>query len=175
MFISAGNKEIFKNVTPIGIGLIESAINLNKICLFDKPDFLLFFASAGSYGKYKVFDVVESSSACNIELCFLQGKGYTPLDNACSNEVNLFKNDTMVNSSNYITQDLELAKKYNDYGVGIENMEFFSIMKVAQDFNIPVAGIFVISNFCDENAHQDYVKNINKVMQILNTQISKRV
>ena len=58
MIISAGNKEIFDFATPIGVGLIESSINLTRLCLFNKPDFLIFIGSAGSYGnkKDKVFN-----------------------------------------------------------------------------------------------------------------------
>ncbi len=173
MLISSGNKEVFNGVHPIGIGLIETSINLSRICLFNKPDFLLFFGSAGSYGKYNVFDVVESSSSANIELSFLQDDSYTPINNACDNEINFCKNETIVNSSNYITTNFELAKKYNDYGIGIENMEFFSIMMVAKAFEIPVGGVFVISNLCDKNAHDDYLKNMQKTMHILNSKINK--
>ena len=31
----------FSFAHPIGVGLIESAINLTRMCLFDKPEFLL--------------------------------------------------------------------------------------------------------------------------------------
>ena len=53
MIICAGRNEIFAFAHPIGVGLIESAINLTRMCLFDKPDYLLFVGSAGSYGNYK--------------------------------------------------------------------------------------------------------------------------
>ena len=167
MLISSGNKEILQGVYPMGIGLIETSINLSRVCLFNKPDFLLFFGSAGSYGKHKIFDIVESSSSANVELSFLQDDSYTPIDNACDNEVSFCKNETIVNSSNYITTNFNLAKKYNNYGIGIENMEFFAIMMVAKAFEIPVGGIFVISNFCNQDAHKDYQKNIKKTMEIL--------
>jgi len=38
-------------------------------------------------------------------------------------------------------------------------MEFFSILSVAKEFEIPVAGIFVITNYTNENAHEDFIKN----------------
>ena len=173
MLISSGNKEVFNGVHPIGIGLIEVAINLSRICLFNKPDFLLFFGSAGSYGKYNILDIVESTSSANIELSFLQDNSYTPIDNACDNKVNFCKNETIVNSSNYITTNFDLAQKYNNYGMGIENMEFFSIMMVAKAFEIPVGGIFVVSNLCNQDAHNDYQKNMQKVMEILKDKINK--
>ena len=38
-------------------------------------------------------------------------------------------------------------------------MEFFSILSVAKEFEIPVAGIFVITNYTNESAHEDFIKN----------------
>ena len=38
-------------------------------------------------------------------------------------------------------------------------MEFFAVLKVAQKFQIPAYGIFVATNFCDKNAHADFIKN----------------
>ena len=42
MIVCAGKNETFDFASPIGVGLIESSINLTKLILFDKPDFLLF-------------------------------------------------------------------------------------------------------------------------------------
>lgn len=41
MIVCAGRNETFPFAHPIGVGLIESSINLTRMCLFDKPDFLL--------------------------------------------------------------------------------------------------------------------------------------
>ena len=76
MIICAGNNENFSFAFPIGVGLIDSAINLTRLCLFDKPDFLLFIGTAGSYGKYKIFDIVESTSASNLEISNLLDYSY---------------------------------------------------------------------------------------------------
>ena len=97
MIICAGRNETFAFAHPIGVGLIESAINLTRMCLFDKPDYLLFVGSAGSYGNYKVFDIVESKRASNIELGFLTQSAYTPLDNVLESENKFARNDTIVN------------------------------------------------------------------------------
>ena len=161
MIISAGNKEMFDFATSIGVGLIESTINLTRICLFDKPNFLIFIGTAGSYGNKKIFDVVESSSASNIENCFLTKTCYTPIDNVISFAKDVSR-ETIVNSSNYITTDEKIAKKYLNINIEIENMEFFSVMSVAKKFEIPTLGIFVVTNYCNENAHNDYIKNLTK-------------
>jgi nucleoside phosphorylase len=167
MIVSAGDSETFSFATPIGIGLINSAINLTRSILFDKPDFLLFIGSAGSYGKYNIFDIVESATASNLELSFLDDKSYTVLDNVISIENSSLETKTIVNSSNYITTDIDTAKKYNNYNIGIENMEFFSVLSVAKEFGIPAGGIFVVTNYTDKNAHEEFVKNHSQAMDIL--------
>ena len=167
MIICAGRNETFAFAHPIGVGLIESAINLTRMCLFDKPDFLLFVGSAGSYGEHQIFDIVESKRASNIELGFLIQSAYTPLDNVLESENKFARNDTIVNSSNYISTNEELCKEFKEYGVGIENMEFFSILSVAKEFEIPAFGIFVVTNYTNENAHNDFLKNHKIAMEKL--------
>ncbi|MCP4971423.1 MAG: purine-nucleoside phosphorylase [Arcobacter sp.] len=167
MIVCAGRNETFKYAEPIGVGLIESAINLTRHCLFNKPDILLFIGSAGSYGNYNTFDIVESRRAANIELSFLNDDSYTPLDNVLESENKMTKNETIVNSSNYISTNYDLSKNYNQYGIGIENMEFFSVLQVAKEFEIPVAGIFVITNYTNKDAHNDFTKNHKEAMSRL--------
>ena len=38
-------------------------------------------------------------------------------------------------------------------------MEFFSLVKVAKEFNISIGGIFVVTNYTNENAHKDFMEN----------------
>ncbi len=159
MIICAGNNETFKFAKAMGVGLVESAINMTRQCLFDKPEYILFIGSAGSYGNHKIFDIIESNTAANLELSFLENNSYTPLDNVLKSENKLVQNQTIVNSSNYITTNFDLAKKFNDYNMGIENMEFFSLVQVAKEFNISIGGIFVVTNYTNENAHQDFMEN----------------
>ncbi|HFU75652.1 MAG TPA: purine-nucleoside phosphorylase [Arcobacter sp.] len=167
MILCAGNNETFPFATPIGVGLIESAINFTRICLFDKPDYVIFIGSAGSYGDKQIFDIVESSSASNIELSFFDGDSYTPLDNVVETNNATFKNETIVNSSNYITTNFDKSKQFLKYNIGIENMEFFSLCSVAKEFDIPVAGIFVITNYTDSNAHQEFLNNHKEALDKL--------
>jgi len=175
MIICAGNNETFDFATPMGVGLIESAINLTRLCLFDKPEFLLFVGSAGSYGEHKIFDIVESKTASNIELGFLNGDAYTPLDNVISTNTEQTKRDVIVNSSNYISTNEELSKKFLKLGIGIENMEFFAVLKVAQEFDIPAGGVFCITNYTNKNAHEDFLKNHEEAKRVLEQHVKKRV
>jgi len=167
MIICAGNNETFKFARAMGVGLIDSAINLTRQCLFDKPDYLLFIGSAGSYGDHEIFDIVESNTAANIELSFLENNSYTPLDNVLHSDNKLVNNQTIVNSSNYITTNFELGQKYNNFNVGLENMEFYALLHVAKEFDINIGGIFVVTNYTNETAHQDFMNNHNEAKKKL--------
>jgi len=174
MIICAGNNETFTFATPMGVGLIETAMNLTRLCLFDKPEFLLFVGTAGSYGEKKIFDIVESKTAANIELAFLSNDAYTPLDNVVTtNTTN--KKDIVVNSSNYISTNETLSKNFLKFDVGIENMEFFSVLRVAQEFNIPAGGVFCITNYTNKQAHEDFLKNQDKAKELLHEHVKKRI
>jgi nucleoside phosphorylase len=174
MIICAGNNETFDFATPMGVGLIESAINITRLCLFDKPEFLLFVGTAGSYGKHNIFDIVESKTAANIELGFLDKCAYTPLENVIStNTTN--KQDVIVNSSNYISTCQEKTKKFLELGIEIENMEFFSVLKVAQEFDIPAGGVFCITNYTNNNAHKEFMQNHEKAKELLTQHVKKRI
>lgn len=167
MIICAGRNETFPFATPMGVGLIESAINLTRLCLFDKPDYILFIGSAGSYGEHNVFDIVESRSSANIELSFLSDDSYTPLDNVLKSDNKLVRDMTIVNSSNYISTNENLCKNFKEYGIGIENMEFYSLLQVAREFDIDIAGIFVVTNYTNKDAHKDFIKNHKEAMDKL--------
>ena len=174
MIICAGNNESFDFAQPMGVGLVEMAMNLTRLCLFDKPEFLLFVGTAGSYGEHGILDIVESKTAANIELAFLQKKAYTPLDNVVSAQTEN-KRDVIVNSSNYISTDAELCRSFLPLGIALENMEFFSVLRVAQEFGIPAGGVFCVTNYCDENAHADFLKNHAAAKTKLTEHIQKRI
>jgi nucleoside phosphorylase len=172
MIVCAGESESFDFAKPIGIGLIESAINLTKICIKEKPSSIIFVGTAGSYGKKDIFEVVTSSTASNIENSFFTGDSYTPIDNVLSMNKEIRKDqdvshETIVNSSNYITTSKKLSKEYLNQSISIENMEFYSVLRVAQEFDIPVKGIFVVTNYCDENAHDNFIKNHDKAKKMI--------
>ncbi len=163
MIICAGESEQFDFALPVGIGMIDVAINLTRLCLSQKPKFILFVGTAGSYGEKKVFDIIESKTAANIENSFFTGSSYTPIDNMVSTAEDVSR-ETIVNSSNYITTDKELAKAYLSKNIHLENMEYYAVLKVAKSFDIPAAGIFIVTNYCDENAHKDFMDNHKEAM-----------
>lgn len=172
MFICAGEKEQFSFAVPMGIGLVDVAINLTRLCLKQKPEFIFFVGSAGSYGEKEIFDIVHSNSASNIENSYFTHQSYTPIDNTVSTSDDINK-DTLVNSSNYITTDKEVSKFYLEKNIHLENMEFYSVLKVAKSLKIPVAGVFIVTNYCDENAHKDFIKNHKEAMKRVSEYIKK--
>ncbi len=173
MFICAGESESFNFATAVGIGMIDVSINLTKICIENPPPFILFVGTAGSYGEKKLFDIIESKTATNIENSFFGGGSYTPIDNVISTADDVSR-ETMVNSSNYITTDAKRSKHYIAQNIHLENMEFFAVLKVAEKFEIPAAGIFIVTNYCDENAHEDFKKNHAEAMMRLTEYMNKK-
>ena len=170
MIICAGKNELFDFANPIGVGLVESSINLTKLILNQRPKKLLFIGSAGSYGKHNIFDIIHSKTASNIEIGFLDNRCYTPLHCTISTEniINVSRETlTIVNSSNYITSHFESSKKFLDQGLFLENMEFFSIVSVARNFGIDAKGIFIVTNYTYEDAHKEFLSNHKKAKKLL--------
>ncbi|WP_194146776.1 purine-nucleoside phosphorylase [Helicobacter pylori] len=171
MLLCAGRNETLKGATPIGVGLIESAINLTRMRL-KNPDTesLIFIGSAGSYSpEIELLSVFESVCGYQIEESFSHLNSYTPLDNFIQIETKeeaLFER-VRVNSSNYIHTSEMFAKKMAQKGVLLENMEFFSVLSVAKVFSLKAKGIFCVSNYVGLNAHKEFKENHAKVKQIL--------
>jgi len=174
MIICAGTTEQFEFAMPVGVGMLNVAINLTKMCLDKKPDYILFVGTAGSYGEKKIFDIVESKVAANVENSFFSGGSYSPIDNVISSVKDVSR-ETLVNSSNYITTNKEIGQHYMAQNIHIENMEFFAVLKVAQYFGISAGGIFVVTNYCDENAHEDFLKNQKEGMAKLDAYVKNMI
>ena len=172
MFICAGESETFAFAKPMGIGMVDMSINLTKLCIENKPSFIFFVGTAGSYGEHNIFDIVESKTAANIENSFFNARAYTPIDNVVSTAEDVSR-ETIVNSSNYITTDESLSKHYLSNNIQLENMEFFAVLKVAKAFNIPVAGAFIVTNYCNAKAHQTFLDNHTEAMKRLTTYIRR--
>ncbi|SFZ98865.1 Purine nucleoside phosphorylase [hydrothermal vent metagenome] len=173
MIICAGKTEQFDFAMPVGIGMINVAINLTKLCLEKKPDYIMFVGTAGSYGEKKVFDIIESKTAANIENSFFSGGSYCPIDNVVTSVKDVSR-ETLVNSSNYITTNKEIGKYYTAQNVQIENMEYFAVLQVANYFGISAGGIFIVTNYCDENAHEDFLKNQKEAMKKLDKYVKTK-
>lgn len=195
MFICARG-ENFSFAKDIGVGLVESAIELTALILRENPQFLIFIGSAGAYDKsVNLFDIFVSNSATQIESSFSKDESYTPLDNKIeivsyetlqnqrADSCKDFDKDSsanlsaildsqnfpraIINSSNYICTDEIFARKMSRAGIVLENMEFFAILKTADYFKIPALGIFCVTNYCDKNAHNDFLANHKEAQRLL--------
>jgi len=174
MIVCAGEIESFDFARPIGIGMLDVSINLTKLCIENPPEFLLFIGSAGSYGEKELFDIIETKTATNIENSFFDGGSYTILDNVISTAEDVSR-ETFVNSSNYITTDEKRSKHYIAQNIHLENMEFFAVLKVAEKFGIRVAGVFIVTNYCNSTAHEDFTKNHAKAMTRLTAYMKDKI
>ncbi len=181
IILSAGQSETFDFATPVGIGLIESAITLTKLIVEKNPDSLMFIGTAGSYGNLKPFEIFHSCSSTNIETGYFFDNCYTPINNRVTSIKKNVSCETtndksiLVNSSNYITTNKSISNKFLENGIEAENMEFYSILTVANKFNIPAFGIFIITNYCDNHAHNDFLKNHEKAKEKLTLHVEKQV
>lgn len=177
MFVCAGNGEEFSFAQSIGVGLIQSAINLAKICQNHQVDFLVFVGSAGSYDlNLPLLDLYLSLESTQIESSLLYDSAYTPillreksLENVSHETISRIQDldfsQAVINSSNYITTDQRVAQRMQQQGILLENMEFFSVLSVARSFKIPAIGVFCISNYCHLDAHQEFIKNRSRVIE----------
>ena len=179
MFVCAGNGEEFEFARSIGVGLVESAITLSKLCVTEGVESLVFVGSAGSYDKeVDLLELFVSTQATQIESSLLVGESYTPLKQevkslenvSCetiSKILDLNLPQAIVNSSNYICIDPAYALRMKERGILLENMEFFSVLSVARRFNLPALGVFCVSNHCHSKAHKEFAENLLKVLRLL--------
>mgnify|MGYP000914345067 CR=1 FL=1 len=224
LVISAGKNEIFDFALPMGVGLVDMAINLTKFLqkraciaadekginlknidhylakieakfanssnpelknlsqnlsknpernLYQMPEKIVFVGSAGLYKDGEILQIYESLVGANIEISSVENRSYSPIECEISSIVS--RGTIKTNSSNFITTDKNLAHKMFEKGYFLENMEFFSVLKVAQIFKIPAYGIFVATNFCDKNAHADFIKNHAEAKKILTKYIKENM
>lgn len=195
LIICAGNGENFSFAKAVGVGLVNSAINLTSLLKnaeisSNLPQKIIFIATAGLYKSGEILEIYESSLASNLEISSLLNLAYTPMNSDFKANVsyetlkkyspkfthkdeNYFAN-FVVNSSNFITINKKIAHKFYEKGCFLENMEFYSILKVADFFKIPAVGIFCATNFCDKFAHQDFLQNHKEAKFKLERYISEK-
>ncbi|MDR2635713.1 MAG: purine-nucleoside phosphorylase [Campylobacteraceae bacterium] len=175
MIVCAGNNETFSFAVAAGIGLINTSINLTKLFMEQKPKNILFVGTAGSYGDLKKFEIVSSNSAVNIEIGFLEHLSYSPIleqiDGINTNVPRETLQKIIVNSSNFITADAVQAQLFLKHGLALENMEFFAVLKTAQQFNIPSLGLFCVTNYCGQNAHKEFLQNHEEAKSLLQSTV----
>ncbi|TQR31378.1 purine-nucleoside phosphorylase [Campylobacter sp. MIT 99-7217] len=163
LIICAGGNENFSFAKGVGIGLIEASLGTWQLCweaLNSKQEFeqIIFIGTCGLYDeKDELLQIYESSHCFNLEYSKLCANFYSPISNEI--RLNVSQETYKSNSSNYICADKKAALKFKEFGLRLENMELFAILKVADKFKIPATSYLCATNFCDEKAHENFVKN----------------
>lgn len=166
LIVCAGAMESFEFAKAVGIGMVEPAINLTKILLNSKklPKKIIFIGSCGIYGNENLLKIYQSSLAFNYEISGIIGLSYTPIK---INLPNVSQKTILINSSNFITNSVEISKKFKNLGFIAENMEAYSVRCVANLFKIDFECILCSTNYCNENAHDDFIKNYPQAKEII--------
>lgn len=171
LYVCAGGTESFENAFTCGIGLINASINLSKFLATQKhlPQKLVFIGTCGLYDKSKeLFSIIKSQNATNIEISALLNLSYSPIISAQNQQ------NSAINSSNFISKDLNIAKKFNQINLVAENMEFYAVCEVAKAFNLECEGVFCASNYCENNAHEQFLANHAKAIEILKNYLEQK-
>lgn len=155
--ICAGQNEYFSFAQSIGVGLVQASIGLTRFVLEKKPENLIFIGTCGLYKNGELLEIYESRHCFNIEVSKLTHTFYSPLQ--CEINLDVSYETKKCNSSNYICTDKKMALKFAEFGLELENMESFSVLNVANHFKIPATCFLCATNFCDSDAHQNFLQN----------------
>lgn len=105
----------------------------------------------------QLLEIYESAHCFNVEASKLTNDFYSPAE--CEINLNVSYETKKCNSSNYICTDENLAARFADLGLELENMESFAVLSVAKRFGISATCFLCATNFCDKNAHQSFLQN----------------
>lgn len=105
----------------------------------------------------KLLEIYESAHCFNVEASKLTNAFYSPTE--CEINLNVSYETKKCNSSNYICTDENVAARFADLGLELENMESFAVLSVAKRFGISATCFLCATNFCDKNAHQSFLQN----------------
>ena len=105
----------------------------------------------------QLLEIYESAHCFNVEASKLTNAFYSPAE--CEINLNVSYETKKCNSSNYICTDENLAARFADLGLELENMESFAVLSVAKRFSISATCFLCATNFCDKNAHQSFLQN----------------
>lgn len=105
----------------------------------------------------QLLEIYESAHCFNVEASKLTNDFYSPVE--CEINLNVSYETKKCNSSNYICTDENVAARFADLGLELENMESFAVLSLAKRFGISATCFLCATNFCDKNAHQSFLQN----------------
>ena len=126
-------------IYQVGIGKINSAMNLTEILYEENPDLVINFGSCGNLKDHKVGEVMEVGTVYNnIDVRPFAEYGCTPESDSCEiklseSGINCFTTDQIYDHtrSDYAEKYLEMIKKCD-----IVDMECYSLAFVCRQFGI---------------------------------------
>ena len=126
-------------IFQVGIGKTNSAMNMTKIILEEKPDLVVNFGSCGNLKDFKVGEVIEVGTTYNnIDVRPFAEYGCTPESNECEiklsdSGVKCFSTDQIYDNSRIANADkyLEMIDKCD-----IVDMECYPLAYVCKKMNI---------------------------------------
>ena len=104
-----------------------------------------------------LLEIYETRHAFNVEASRILGDFYSPA--VWEINLNVSYETKKCNSSNYICADERVAARFAAMGLELENMEAFAVLSVAAKFGVDAVCFLCATNFCDSQAHQNFIKN----------------
>ncbi|MGL5630659.1 MAG: hypothetical protein ACRDCG_02720 [Mycoplasmoidaceae bacterium] len=165
------------NFLLTGIGRVKAAYSLTKILTFRRPDLIINVGVAGSSKKYNIGSVIVANKSFSIES---EDSVYQPKPHECilssfynkkiakifrENKI-LFKLDAVGSSEKFIHfKNYKKIKNLPD----VIDMELSAFVEVANNFNIPIVSVKVVSDNYDKkhkfNLNSEIIKNILGVLE----------
>ncbi len=109
---------------------------------------------------YSPADILASGGDENGDICIASGNGNSNIAAILKDKkLNVSHETIAINSSNFITLNEVVATELADLGFAGENMELFGVFRAARAFGVPARAILCATNFCGENAHEEFVAN----------------
>ena len=162
-------------IFQVGIGKINSAMNLTELILQEKPDLIINFCSCGNLKNHKVGEVIEVGTVYNnIDVRPFAEYGHTPFHGLGAitlqgkSDIKCFSTDQFYDKhrTDYADKYLEMVKKCD-----IVDMELYSIAQVCSRYNKLLYSFKWISDDGDsskweENAKKGYINFKQRIKQL---------
>ncbi|MGL4768822.1 MAG: hypothetical protein ACRCW6_01170 [Mycoplasmoidaceae bacterium] len=165
------------NFLLTGIGRVKAAYSLTKFLTCHKPDLIINVGVAGSSKKYNVGSVIIANKSFSIES---EDSVYQPKPHECKlslfytkkiinlfkSKKILFKSDSVGSSEKFIHfKNYKKIKNLPD----VIDMELSAFVEVANNFNIPIVSIKVVSDNYDKkhkfNLNSEIIKKILGILE----------
>lgn len=150
------------NVIYTGVGKVQAAVALaRKLCNFNKPDLIINYGTAGGLnpmlkGMYEIGTFVQRDMCAEPQA----PRGSIPFSEPLIGDI---KTASPVSQVRCGTGDSFVMKPdpwYVTYDIDCVDMEGWALAYVAKEHGIPFRSFKYISDMADENAAEEWAKNV---------------